>query len=413
MKNYDFLLIEPWYWSPSHYNYDQKNLADILTRAGYRVVVINFVKDNKFHDNQKYDSINLHFEDLFPDEDYLKGISSKIKLPLKRIVHEYRRYKYFKKLFHELGVSYKYLYLGTYLECTFPILLNNFDRKKILLWGHRSHLFFSTGFNLKKNPYTALKYSWMRKKIFKNENISLIVSNKFIKDEFIAGGIKPNRLIERPERTLEKLPEFEYEKLNAKFTLLTVGRLREGKNIEFSFTVVKDMNLNFIIAGKSASQYSMSLDKKIKEMKNANIIRKDEFIPDEEYHDLFMESHFVLIADKMQNSTASSGTLLDALLKGRPVIVPDQRPYNYYIDNYGVGIKYQPNSNKSLSEAINNAERIGCKAFKNKIIKFQEEYLIEKVALNVKRQLNQIGFKLMLTIYDAYLDALENFLQHE
>ena len=91
----------------------------------------------------------------------------------------------------------------------------------------------------------------MREKIFNNKNISLIVSNKIIKDELLAGGIKPDRLIERPERTIEKLLDFEYEKLSDTFTLLTSGYIRKEKNIEFSLNVLKNMNIRFIIAGKS------------------------------------------------------------------------------------------------------------------------------------------------------------------
>ena len=388
MKNrYDFILIEPRYWAISHYNYDQKNLADILFQAGYKVAVINFVQKNDFHKNQKYDLINIFPYHKFPDRENANKENNLILRFVKRIVLDYRRYLFFKEILEELKSFSNNIYLGTQIECSFPLFLMNYRNKNTFYWGYRSFLITKPINSTKRNPYTALKFYYMSKKIKKNKNIKLFVSNHIIKNEYVNYGIEKERLIYRPERTINKLPKPEFEKLNKKFTLLNVGYLRKEKNLEFSVNCIKNKDIKLIIAGKSNNDYAFTFDKKIQNSKYDNIIRIKGFIPDDEYHDLFMQSHFLLLADKKQKSTVSNGTFLEALLKGRPVIVPDQKPYNYYVNKYQIGLLFENNNEISLLDTINKAKKMGCKYFENNLKKFQKEYLIDEVAKEVKEQL--------------------------
>ena len=386
-KIYDFILIEPIYWCMAHYTSDLKNITEILKAAGYKIAVVNYIKNNKYHADKEYDVINIFPDYKFPDRHYIINEKNKIKRFFKKIILDYHRYKFFEEIYRQIKNLSDNFYFGTYTTDSFPLFFLKTKSKNIYYWGLRSFYFTQPHFAIKNNPYTELKAIVLRKKILKYKSIKFFISNKFIKEEFISGGLEPNRLIERPERTLNKLSNFKFDKLNKEFTLLTVGFIRKEKNLEFSIEVLKNQNVKFIIAGNSVSVYGKSLDEKIEEINASNIIRKKGFIPDNEYHNLFIQSHFILIADKKSKSTVSNGTFLEALLKGRPVIVPDQKPYNYYVDKYNIGLKFIPNDKKSLLDTVKKVKLLGCRNFEEALIKFQKEYLLDNVAEIVKRQL--------------------------
>ena len=67
MKKYDFVLLEPLYWKTAHITIDIKTLARILTAAGLKVAVINYLRNDTYHENKEYDVINIYPATKFPD----------------------------------------------------------------------------------------------------------------------------------------------------------------------------------------------------------------------------------------------------------------------------------------------------------------------------------------------------------
>ena len=387
MKPYDFILLEPLYWHIAHITTDMCNLAKILCQVGKKVAVVDYLKENSYHEKQKYDVIKILPGKNFPKKEIIDAEKNKIKRLIKIIRLDAQRYSYFKYIYNQIKSLSDNIYFGTYTTDSFAIFLLSFKKRNIYFWGIRSYYFTRAHFAIINNPYTALRNWFMRIKIIKNKNIKFFVSNIFIKAEFAKGGVEIDRLIERPERTIDKMPSQGYGHLCKEFTLLTSGFIRRQKNLEFSLDVTEKLCVCFIIAGSSNDDYARKLDKYIESQNFKHIIRKRGFISGADYHHLFMESHFILFADKNQKSTTSSGTFLEALLRGRPVIAPDQKPYNYYVKRYNIGLLYTPNDEESLKEAIEMAKILGTKYFHYPLVFFQREYLLETVAQAVRKQL--------------------------
>ena len=387
MKKYDFVLLEPLYWKTPHITIDVKTLARILTAAGLKVAVINYLRNDTYHENKEYDVINIYPATKFPDRSKIFLEKNKLLSFLRKIKIDLDMYKYFSDIYSRIKDLSDNFYFGTYTNEAFAIFLLPFENKKIYFWGVRPFFFINPNFALKRNPYTVFTCHFIRNKIFKNENIRFFISNKSIKDEFESGGINEARLISRPERVLEKIPDLNLKEMNQDFTLLTLGIIIQGKNHEFSIDTIKDLDVKFIIAGKSDNAYADKIDENLELNNYKNIIRKKGYIPHKEYLGLFMQSHFILLADKEMEYTVSSGTLLEALLNGRPVIVPDIKPYNYYVNHYGIGLTFKPEDKQSLKKTIEKARRLGTEHFNGSLENLQKDYLLKNVAEKVIAQL--------------------------
>ena len=59
------------------------------------------------------------------------------------------------------------------------------------------------------------------------------------------------------------------------------------ENYEFSIDTIKDLDVKFIIAGKSDNAYADKIDENLELNNYKNIIRKKGYIPDKEYLGLF------------------------------------------------------------------------------------------------------------------------------
>lgn len=381
---YDIVCFESFYWSQSHYEYDIKNIADILCDIGYEVAVINYFKENIFHKDQRYDLINIFPKNEFPDREYVQAEKNKIKRFFKKIILDYKRYNFFNELFGKIShLSYNF-YMGTLSLDSFPLFFLKHKNKKIYFWGIRSFYLSKPFVFLKSNPYHTIKSLFLKYMVKNRNKYFFFISNRFIKDEFKQIGINDKNLILRPERTIKKFPNDNLTVLSGRFTVSTIGFLREDKQIDFAIDALKETDITYIVAGKSKNEYAYKIDEQIRQVNKENIVRVNKFLPDDEYINLMQKTHFFLFCDRKQPSVVSNGTFLEALLKSRPVIAPDLRPYNYYIDKYKVGIKYKPDDKESLLSAISMAKEIGVESFISNIHDFQKNYLFEEVAAKVK-----------------------------
>ena len=194
-------------------------------------------------------------------------------------------------------------------------------------------------------------------------------------------------MILRPERTINQISEFNISALNKGFTVLTVGFIRKDKNLRFSIDVLKNLDLEFVIAGKTDSGHAKVYDEYLEKNNFKNITRVKGYLKEKEYNALFMKSHFVLIVDNPQLSTVSNGTILEALFKGRPLILPDRAPYNWYVNEYGVGLTFKPDDKQSLIKVLEKARELGTEHFIDAIKEFQQKYLLKNVVQDVMDQM--------------------------
>ncbi len=390
---YDFVLLEPSYWHISHSDYDLKCIADILSYLGYKVAVVVFT-ENHFHDNQQYDKIEIFPSKTFPDIEYVSKEKNKFLKCLKEIVLDFRRYRYFSVILRETSTLTGNLYIGMLTPNVLPVMLAS-QKGRYFLWGIRSYYLSNIGFELSRNPFYLIKSVVLKFLIKRNKKFYLFVSNHLICNEFKKILKEKTRIIERPERLIQEMPNQEYRKLSQNFTLLTIGAIRPIKNIEFALDVVKDMNLTYIVAGSYSNAYAEKIRGEIVGMNRKNIIAVNKYLSDEEYVDYLHKAHFVLLSDKEEPSVSSNGTFMDALLNCRPVIVPDREPFKFYIDRYGVGLKYVVDDKGSLKKAIEEARAVGIQHFADNIRKFQKNFHIESVANRLSEK-----FASLLDVYE-------------
>lgn len=115
--------------------------------------------------------------------------------------------------------------------------------------------------------------------------------------------------------------EYNYHK---KMKILFAGQIRKYKNIELLLQAadkVKDLDIEFIIAGKCQTlQYKEYISKLIEEKNNVNGILR--FIEDKELEGLVRESDLLVLPYNIASSM-NSGTVILAFSNGRSVICPE------------------------------------------------------------------------------------------
>ena len=70
--------------------------------------------------------------------------------------------------------------------------------------------------------------------------------------------------------------------------------------------------------------------------------------------------------------------------------MPDRQPYNYYVNEFGIGLLYEPDDKESLISTIEKARQLGTEHFMNAIKEFQKNYLINNVVDKVMSQIEGV-----------------------
>ena len=228
----------------------------------------------------------------------------------------------------------------------------------------------------------------LRQAFMKNDSQFLFVSNNIIKGEFEQLGIPQKRMVIREERCIDKIGNPEYERMNLEFSLLTIGMLRKEKRIDYTiseFLKAKMPTWKYYLAGKTVGNYENVIEK-VTTGKDC-IIRINEFLDYNKFYQLILNSHFVVLADEKQKSCVTNGTMMEALINYRPIIAPNYEPYRSYIENYGVGIMFNPEIQGDLSRAMKEAECKGSVSFCAKIEHFLHTIEFNQVATNLYDQI--------------------------
>lgn len=229
----------------------------------------------------------------------------------------------------------------------------------------------------------------LSKYFFKNENIRLLVSDDIIRSEFLSLGFKSNQLVLRPERIIETI-NIPYPAADKKYdicNILCIGTLRPQKRVDVSLQVLCSMhnpNIHITVAGKGTQEqgYNEKINSIIKMCPNAE--RIDKRLSDEEYNFLMNSCDYLLLCDEKQLSSVTNGTMLEALLMGKPIIAPNYEPYKTIIEDFSVGILYDINDHASISMALQIALGSNKSIYTEGLNKFRSKFVYHNVLSNFK-----------------------------
>lgn len=386
-SKYDFILFEHLYNVENHYK-DLVILANLLQKAGYKVAIADVFKEAKLCKVDNIPHISL-------DIDCPKGFRTLKTYNRKRsgwvnLYYRIRKDIYIYKILKKLKGMASNIYIGSLTLATPAFFFTAFDKNtNYFMWALRSAHVLNW-----KNDKIGL-YHFISKALYRNihkyKKLNLIVSNDLIKEEFVElVGMDVNRLILRPERVIKKKQLTKGKGIKAQsLSLLYIGTLRASKNVEFCIEAIKRLNdrrITYTIAGrcKSDNNYNEKIKKAIKDI--PNIIRIDRYIPDEEYEELMRNCDCLVLCDNKEKSCASNGTMIEALLQGKPIIAPDYDPFKYEIEKYGVGMLYRYNDVDSLCEIISTALNDGVEHLKDNIASYQENFIEDNVVQKLTEQ---------------------------
>ena len=383
---YDFILFENYYQAFNHYK-DLCIIARYLMRCGYSVAIADVFGEAE---NCKIEEVpHISFDKKCPVSISENGVRRTDIIS--NIKHSWKRKQidgYLKYVMRQLRGKYHNLYAGSYfVHMTIGWLKEIPDNTSVFFWGLRSSRLIEH--KLKPFGKKALPAFRLRRYFDHHKNLKFFVSDEIIREEFIELGISPNRLVIRPERYIEKMPSGSFHKeASNRLGLLSIGSLREAKQIEKILDVLKQLNddtITYTIAGKASDEY----EKLIKSHSNGlqGVIRRNYRIPEEEYNQLIEQCDFLILCDRQQLSSVTNGTMNEALLKGKPIIAPNYNPYKFYIEKYGIGITFDPESIESLSSAILDAKQKGVACFTDNIKNYQRTLLFDVVAERFGKEL--------------------------
>ena len=384
---YDFLIFENLYDVENHYK-DLNVLAVLLRAAGYKVAILDAFKEAELCKVEGIAHLSVPLK--YPKEFKTLHIYSKNKSRWKSLYYRVLKDIYLYRLIKKVNGMAPNIYLGSMTMATPAFFFRAFDKHtNYFMWALRSAscLFW-------KNKGVGL-YHFVSMMLFKNikryPNLRLIVSNEIIMKEFEdIIGVQRDRLILRPERFVTKCVITRKKAKWEELKLLYIGTIRPSKNIEICLEAIKkanDVRIKYTIAGRARmdEKYGDKINNLAKELPNVN--RIDRYIPDEEYEKLINECDFIVLCDKEEPSCASNGTMMEALLHGKPIIAPDINPFKFEVEKYGVGFLYHYENVDSLCNVLLKALDRGSDLFCANLESYQEKFLLQSIAKSLKKQI--------------------------
>lgn len=385
---YDFVLFENFYQAFNHYK-DLCIIAQYLRHCGYSVAIADVFGEAE---NCQIEGVpHISFDKKCPVSFNENGVCrtdiiSNIKNSWKRKqIDDYLIY-----VMRQLRGHYRNLYAGShFVHMTIGWLKEIPDAASVFFWGLRS--FRLVEHKLKPFSKVALPAFRLRRYFDHHHNFKFFVSDESIRNEFIELGISPRRLVVRPERYIEHMPSVIVNKETSKgFSLLSIGSLRKEKRIESILDALRQLNndaITYTIAGKASDEYEALIEGHSNGLQS--VTRLNYRIPEEEYNRLIEQCDFLILCDRQQLSSVTNGTMNEALLKGKPIIAPNYNPYKFYIEKYGVGIAFDPQSIESLSGAIMDAKQKGVAYFADNIKNYQRTLLFDVITRQFGKELSE------------------------
>ena len=390
--HYDFVLFENTYDYYFHYE-DLDILARLLKNAGYSVAYADVFKERELCRTEGVPHIT--FKKLAPrhfvEIDWSHPPPKKYGV-MKKIYFRLRQSLYLRYVIRQITPICDNVYLGTLAYYTpFGLWLSFRSNKFYYFWGLRSYMvsqWKKTG--LKDIPGIISYFFYYQ--LHKRNNVKLFCSNDALKDDFIKDvDIEPERLIVRPERVITSVTQ-PLVRNDGKLRILSIGTTRKSKNIPMildALKLVDNPNVIYTIAGYNRLDEN-SEEEIRKHMANMdNVIRINHVLTEQEYEEYLNNCDFMITCEGKQETSISSGTLVEALLHGKPVIGPNHNTYYDEIHGNGVGILFDIDNLQSLADAIRKAYDYGTAPYVDNLVAYQEKFLEEKVVQNLKFQIER------------------------
>ena len=151
----------------------------------------------------------------------------------------------------------------------------------------------------------------------------------------------------------------EISNVEIKYDFIMVGIMGADKNIEHIIEYFSKTSYRVLIAGRFIDE---ERSKHLSSLVSENIIIRDEYLSLEEYERLINQAKYILLPYLKGYDTHSSGVVLDAIFRKKPVIVSDVKAFKFVRD-YKLGFIYKNTiseffeQNKNYNEYISNIEK--------------------------------------------------------
>lgn len=386
MQLYDFLLFENYHQAQNH-KFDLVLIARLLQHVGLKVAIVDIYHEYVKDDIEGIPVIHLKYHHSIPNDKWQLHPKNKFLSMLCTFRFLWQQRRYMLHVWREIEPLADRFYCGSY-HLMMPMTFFK-SKKPCYYWGLRSSRMTDFWKHFKRIPIIGIRMLRLKQAFMRNASQCLFVSNEIIKKEFENLGVDDKRLAIREERCTDGTEEPHYEMLSSNFSILTIGMLRPEKRIDYTVkefqSASEGKDWNYILAGKSQGKYEEVINNAIKGYDN--IMRINEYMDYDRFYELIRESHFVVLADKQQFSSVTNGTMMEALINYRPIIVPNYNPYKYYIEKFGLGIMFNPEKPGDLTRAISVAERLGTRNFEESIRKYLSTIEFENVSKNLYSQI--------------------------
>lgn len=384
---YDFILFETFYGN--HYK-DLLMIACLLKDSGYKVAIAGLYHENVIKQDGRFPLLSIKAKckaRLTPSSSNLT-----IVRVLSNLWNRFKLDCYLRKVVKELSPMATNFYVGTMYQGLPLFWLSRLPMTKtIFIWGLRSY--FLTQHKFRKVSIEGLT-SWFLNRFFhKHTNTFFFISEPIIKKEFENLGFSSERLVLRPERTIEKITINRINRNDNKVQILIIGSLRYQKRVDLildAFEKLQDERIELVIGGKASPDkgYASNLNARVKEIKNVR--RVDVRYSDDEFARQIDECDYFLLCDMKQPSCVSNGTMNEALLRGKPIIAPNYDPYRYYVEKYNIGLLYDLADSSSIENTLIKACETNVSFFDDGIVSYQKDLLYSKVQNQFRKDIEAI-----------------------
>ncbi len=385
---YDFVLFECFYTSINHLK-DLCAIARMLKDNGYSVAIADVFHESQYCQVEGVPHIQIK------SKCRASLVYSQSKWSFVRVLYmNWNKFLidlYLMDVINELKSVSKHFYAGT-MQMWMPVLWIKRIPNDCLcfFWGLRSyHLCFYKNKRLKEETWATW---YLNKRLNSQKNIKLFVSDDIIKQEYVNLGIDINRLVLRPERTIDEYSPVKMKKPNNKVRFLIIGSLRGSKRVDLiidAYKEIKNTQCELIIAGKASED--KGFNKRVGFWTNnvPGLVRIDKRLSDEEYNQLIIDCDYLILCDEQDFSCATNGTMNDALLMGRPIIAPNYNPYRNIIEEHHVGMLYNLYSKDSIKNVFEHASTNETNSYVSSIHSYQKHFLYRTVMKDFGNQIRK------------------------
>lgn len=364
-----------------HHKFDVYLIARLLKSKGMKVAILDVYGEDKSEDYPEIEILKLPFKARVPDDkSWMDNRVNVFKRLYNVVSFLSQQHQYMKEVCLFAQDKADSFYLGSY-HLLMPSVFFHLN-KTCYYWGLRSYRM--TGFwqTFKSNPFLAFRMVRLKHDFLRNDFQKLFVSNEIIKKEFLEIGIPENRLVIREERCIEGEKTFNPENKDKEFSLLVIGGLRRQKHIEATVRAFKKASLDEGVLRIVGENHDDDYEKIIIDEINSSqqILRINKRLQYDEFNKYMGGAHFTVFADEKQKSSVTNGTMMESIINFTPIIAPDHEPYTFYIEKYGLGLKYKYGDEDSYAEAIKKAQQLGYGYFLDNIKQFQKIISFDTIA---------------------------------